>query len=59
MNVKVDEKANKIVIELPLCPAPSKSGKTTVIASTHGNTHTGQQFKGKEVVLGVNAYVPK
>ncbi len=52
---------NKLVIELPLnpVPVPSLSGKTLVIASTHGNKVTQAQVQGKNVVVGVNAYIPK
>ena len=52
---------NKLVIEIPLNPAPvpSSSGKTLVIASTHGNKTTEAQLNGKNVVIGLNAYIPK
>jgi hypothetical protein len=52
---------NKLVIEIPLNPAPvpSSSGKTLVIASTHGNKTTEAQVNGKNVVIGLNAYIPK
>ena len=52
---------NKLVIELPLNPVPvaSLSGKTMVVASTHGNKVTEAQVQGKKVVVGVNAYIPK
>jgi hypothetical protein len=52
---------NKLVIEIPInaVPVPSSSGKTLVIASTHGNKVTDAQVNGKNVVLGLNAYIPK
>jgi hypothetical protein len=52
---------NKLVIEIPLnsSPVPSASGKTLVIASTHGNKVTEAQVNGKHVVVGLNAYIPK
>ena len=52
---------NKLVIEIPLNPAPvpSASGKTLVVASTHGNKVTEARLDGKNVVVGLNAYVPK
>ncbi len=52
---------NKLVIEIPLnaAPVPSASGKTLVVASTHGNKVTGAQVNGKSVVVGLNAYIPK
>jgi hypothetical protein len=56
--MKVTIEKNELVIRLPLQePTPSGSGKTLVIASTHGNQKTGVQFKGKEVTVGVNAYI--
>jgi len=40
-------------------PVLSASGKTLVIASTHGNKETTAQVNGKNVVVGLNAYIPK
>jgi hypothetical protein len=60
IKVTVDEKRNKLVIEADIqTPAPSKSGKTLIIASTGGNLKTDQKFQGKQVVVGLNVYVPK
>ena len=52
---------NKLVIEIPLNPVPvaSTSGKTLVVASTHGNKVTEAQVNGKNLVIGLNAYIPK
>ena len=36
---------------------PSASGKTLVVASTRGNQKTAVQIDGKDLYLGVNAYV--
>ena len=38
-------------------PTPSASGKTLVVASTRGNQKTAVQIDGKDLYLGVNAYV--
>ena len=38
-------------------PAPSASGKTLVVASSHGNQPTTALVKGKPVTIGVNAYI--
>jgi hypothetical protein len=38
-------------------PTPSASGKTLVVASTRGNQKTAVQIEGKDLYLGVNAYV--
>jgi len=35
----------------------SPSGKTLVVASTRGNQKTAVQIDGKDLYLGVNAYV--
>jgi len=40
-------------------PAPSASGKTLVVASSHGNVATTATVDGKPVIIGVNAYVRK
>ena len=50
---------NKLVIEIPLnaTPVPSTSGKTLVVASTHGNKETDVQIQGQPVFLGLNAYI--
>jgi hypothetical protein len=58
MEVKI-EKGN-LVITMPLeKPTPSASGKTMVVASTHGNQKTGVEIDGKEVIVGVNAYIKR
>jgi hypothetical protein len=49
-----------LVLTLPLgTPAPSSSGKTLVVASSHGNRKTAAKVDGKEIVVGVNAYIPR
>ncbi len=54
----VTREGDTLVIRIPLqAPAPSSSGKTLVVASTHGNQKTGIQIDGKDVFIGVNAYV--
>jgi hypothetical protein len=60
MSMKVEIKNNTLFIEIPLqSPAPSASGKTLVVASTRGNTTTSAKVNGKEVIIGLNAYIPK
>ena len=56
MKVTINEKSGTMTVVLPLTPAPSKSGKSLVIASTRGNQTTTAVFDGKPVTLGVNAY---
>jgi hypothetical protein len=50
-----------LIIRLPMnpTPVPSASGKTLVVASTHGNVATTAVVNGQPVVLGINAYIRK
>ena len=58
MDVKIENGKLTIVIDLQE-PTPSASGKTLVVATTHGNTPTKCLINGKPVVLGLNAYIKK
>ena len=58
MNVEI--KGKQIVITADLqTPAPSASGKTLVVASSHGNQATTAVIDGKPVVVGFNCYIKK
>jgi hypothetical protein len=58
MAMNVEIKNNKLCIEIDLeKPTPSSSGKTLVVASTHGNTVTNVEVNGKPVTIGLNAYI--
>ena len=47
-----------LIISLPMqTPAPSSTGKTLVVASTHGNQKTALEVNGKPVKIGVNAFI--
>ena len=60
MPMKVEIKDNKLFIEIDLeKPTPSASGKTLVVASTHGNTVTSAEVDGKPVIVGLNAYIKR
>jgi len=60
MALKVEIRDNKLYIEIDLEePTPSSSGKTLVVASTHGNTVTSAQVNGKPVTIGLNAYIKR
>jgi hypothetical protein len=50
-----------LVIRVPLNskPTPSSTGKTLVVASSHGNKRTEVEIDGKLVIVGVNAYVAR
>ena len=59
--MQVELKNNKLVITIDVNakPTPSASGKTLVVASSHGNQQTSVMIDGKPVIVGVNAYVRK
>ena len=60
MAMHVEIKNGKLCIEIDLeKPTPSSSGKTLVVASTHGNTVTNVMVEGKPVTIGLNAYIKK
>ena len=57
-DVKVTIKNGRMLIDLPTqALAPSASGKTLVLASSHGNVTTACIVDGKPVTVGVNAYI--
>jgi hypothetical protein len=58
MDVKIENGKLHITIELQE-PTPSASGKTLVVATTHGNMPTQCMVNGKPVVIGLNAYIKK
>ncbi|MHC4060003.1 MAG: hypothetical protein ACYSR6_00120 [Planctomycetota bacterium] len=56
--VKIDEEAKTLTLVMDLQePTPSASGKTLVVATTHGNQPTDVTVNGKPVIVGVNAYI--
>ncbi len=59
--MKVTLEKGELVIRLPLNdpPASSASGKTLVVASTHGNQRTEALVNGQPVIVGVNAYIAR
>jgi hypothetical protein len=48
-----------LVIRVPMNPTPIRSatGKSLVVASSHGNKETDLEVEGKPVFVGVNAYI--
>jgi hypothetical protein len=49
---------NKLVITIDLQdPTPSTSGKTLLVASTHGTAQGGVQVAGKPVAFTLSAWV--
>ncbi len=60
MAMKAEIRDSKLFIEIDLEePTPSSSGKTLVVASTHGNIATSAQVNGKPVSIGLNAYIKR
>lgn len=59
MQVTIEGK--ELVIRIPMQnpPQPSASGKTLVVASSRGNKVTEATVDGKQVVIGLNAYIPR
>lgn len=59
MDVKINGNKMVITIDIENGRTPSSTGKTLVVATTKGNVKTGvtDQRTGKEIVIGVNAYV--
>jgi hypothetical protein len=56
MEVKIEN--GKLIISIELQePTPSSSGKTLVVASSHGNMTTEAIINGKPVIVGLNAYI--
>ena len=62
-NVEVVIQNDQLIIKLDIskgalaAAVPSKTGKTKVIASTGGNQAVAKLPDGREIMLGVNAYV--
>jgi hypothetical protein len=56
--MKVEIIGNDLVITAPIKKVPSKSGKSILIAGSGGNKPTAAMIDGKNVIVGLNAYVP-
>ena len=57
MKVEIVNKTIVITLDIQDPPAPSKSGKTLVVASSQGNQASTAVVAGKPVIVGVNAYI--
>jgi hypothetical protein len=57
--MKARIEGNKLILEIDMnaTPTPSASGKTLVVASSHGNQATTAVVNGKPVTVGFNAYI--
>jgi hypothetical protein len=59
VSARIDRKRNTLTIQMPLEKAhPSRSsGKTLVVASTHGCQTTGARHSGRPIVITANAFI--
>jgi hypothetical protein len=57
--MKAEIKGDNLIITIPVNtnPAPSKSGKTLIVASSGGNFASAASVNGKAVIIGLNAYI--
>ena len=56
--MKVTIEGKELVIRIALQePTPSATGKTLVVASSHGNQPTAAVINGQPIVIGLNAYI--
>ncbi len=56
--MQAEVKDGKLIIEIDLQePTPSASGKTLVVASSHGNQATTAMLNGQPIIIGLNAYI--
>jgi hypothetical protein len=58
MSVKMEGEYLVVRIRANKKPKPSKSGNSLLVASTGGNAKTGLMVGNKEVIIGLNAYIP-
>ena len=58
MSMKAEIKGKQLIITCDLQePTPSASGKTLVVATSHGNQATSVIVDGKPLTIGLNAYI--
>ena len=58
--MKAEIRDGKLLIEIELQePTPSSSGKTLVVATSHGNQTTSAMYEGQPIIIGLNAYIRK
>lgn len=58
MNCKIE--GSNLVLTVPLNPKPyppSSTGKTRIVATTHGSQPTGVHVDGKPITVSLNAYI--
>ena len=55
--MEVEIIGDELVVKMPIKPEVSKTGKSLVICSSHGNQPTTCIYEGKVVTVGLTAYV--
>ena len=58
--MKAEIRGNQLIITAEMQePAPSKSGKSLVVCSTHGVATSTAEVDGKPLKINVTAWIPK
>ena len=58
MKAQFSQDKKSLVITIPLqAPSESKSGKTLLVATTHGAVATSITVQDKPVIVSLNAYI--
>ena len=57
MTATIDGETLVLRIPMDSPPRPSASGKTLVVASSHGNRPMDIEIQGRPITVGVNAYI--
>lgn len=56
--MKAEIKDGKLIVTIDVQePTPSATGKSLVVASSHGNQATTVTVQGKPVIVGLNAFI--
>ena len=56
--MKVEIKDGQLILTVPMqSPTPSVTGKTLLVATTHGATKTGLLVDGKPLTVNVSAWI--
>ena len=59
LTARITGKKLQVTIDLEETIRPSASGKTLVVATSHGNQATTVEVEGKLLTIGLNAYIRK
>ena len=59
ISIAFDKNSKTFTIKAKVQKEDSKSGKSDILVSSKGNKKTGIMYEGKEVIIGLNMYIPK